>query len=57
MSSEWLFQQPFDTRPIDLLPEGKWGETAEHIDSEETIQLLQAYLPPKEQLDENSSSE
>ncbi|EGR1175593.1 hypothetical protein EBN99_20290 [Vibrio parahaemolyticus] len=57
MSSEWLFQQPFDTRPIDLLPEGQWGETAEHIDSEEIIQLLQAYLPPKDQLDANSSSE
>lgn len=57
MSSEWLFQQPFDTRPIDLLPEGLWGETAEHIDSEEIIQLLQAYLPPKDQLDANSSSE
>lgn len=57
MSSEWLFQQPFDTRPIDLLPEGQWGENTEELDPEEVIQLLQTYLPPKDQLDATSSSE
>ncbi len=57
MSSEWIFQQPFDTRPIDLLPEGEWGENTEDFDPEEITQLLQTYLPPKDQLDENSSSE
>lgn len=57
MSSEWIFQQPFDTRPIDLSPEGDWGETTEDLDPEEISQLLQTYLPTKDQLDANSSSE
>jgi ubiquitin-protein ligase len=49
MSSEWIFQAPFDTRPIDLQPEGEWGETSDAPDSVEIIQLLKEYLPTKDE--------
>ncbi len=51
LSSEWLFDQPFDTRPIDLIPAGEWGETIEPLDADALVEILKAHLPPKEDAD------
>lgn len=51
LSSEWLFDQPFDTRPIDLIPVGEWGETIEPLDADALVEILKAHLPPKEDAD------
>lgn len=51
LSSEWLFEQPFDTRPIDLKPDGEWGETSELLDPEAMFKILKEHLPPKEDAD------
>lgn len=51
LSSEWLFDQPFDTRPIDLRPEGEWGERNEVVDPEAMLKILKEHLPPKEDTD------
>lgn len=54
-SSEWIFDQPFDTRPIDLRPDGAWGETMDPLSPEEILKLLKEHLPPKEDADATSS--
>lgn len=51
LSSEWLFDQPFDTRPIDLIPAGEWGEKVEPLDADAFVEILKAHLPPKEDAD------
>lgn len=51
LSSEWLFDQPFDTRPIDLNPEGEWGEHNELADPKAMLEILKEHLPPKEDTD------
>lgn len=51
LSSEWLFDQPFDTRPVDLIPEGEWGETIEPFDATTWVEILKEHLPPKEDAD------
>lgn len=48
MSSEWIFQAPFDTRPIDLQPEGEWGEYSDTPSPDEIIQLMKQYIPSKD---------
>lgn len=48
LSSEWLFTAPFDTRPIDLKPNGEWGEADDTSEPEVLLQLLKEHLPPKE---------
>lgn len=52
LSSEWLFDQPFDTRPIDLIPAGEWGEKVEPLDADALVEILKAHLPPREDADE-----
>ena len=47
-SSEWLFDQPFDTRPIDLQPAGAWGGTAEELEPGAVLRLLNEHLSPSE---------
>jgi hypothetical protein len=51
LSSEWLFDQPFDTRPIDLIPAGEWGEKVEPLDADALVEILRAHLPPREDAD------
>ena len=51
LSSEWLFDQPFDTRPIDLTPAGEWGEKIEPLDADAFVDILKAHLPPKDDAD------
>ena len=46
-SSEWLFEQPFDTRPIDLQPDGVWGEVSDNLKPEDLFKLLKEHLPPQ----------
>lgn len=56
-SSDWIFDQPFDTRPIDLLPHGVWGENAEQLEPSAILKLLHDHLPPTEETDENPTPE
>jgi molybdopterin/thiamine biosynthesis adenylyltransferase/ubiquitin-protein ligase len=51
LSSEWLFDQPFDTRPIDLQLDGDWGETMEITDPKEALKIFMGHLPSKEEPD------
>lgn len=46
-SSEWIFNQPFDTRPINLQPAGGWGDDADLWDPDAALQILKEHLPPK----------
>jgi len=56
-SSEWIFEEPFDTRPIDLRPDGTWGETLDPLTPQEIMQLLQEHLPSNEDKDAAAASE
>lgn len=56
LSSEWLFEQPFDTRPIDLKPEGDWGEPGEVADPDAMFRILREHLPPKEDKDASAAA-
>lgn len=47
LSSEWIFSEPFDTRPIDLLPEGEWGDAVDFLEPEDMVRLLEEHLPAK----------
>ena len=47
LAPEWLFDQPFQTWPIDLKPEGSWGENYDQITQEDILKLMNEYLPPK----------
>lgn len=51
LSSEWLFNQPFDTRPIDLQPDGEWGETMDVTDPEAALKIFMEHLPPNGEAD------
>jgi len=57
LSSEWLFNEPFDTRPIDLQPDGVWGEVTDWIESDALVQLLKDHLPSKEDADDVAATE
>ena len=46
-TSDWLFSQPFDTRPIDLQYEGEWGDLTDTWDPDAAIDLLREHLLPK----------
>lgn len=50
-TSKWLFDEPFDTRPIDLQPFGTWGETTDLLEPDALLQLLKEHLPDKESAD------
>jgi len=56
MSSEWAFNQPFDTVPIDLRPEGDWGDIVDPIDAEEMMVLIKEHLVIEEADDASSCS-
>jgi|TARA_R110002072_G_scaffold303091_1_gene493179 ubiquitin-protein ligase len=45
-SSEWIFEQPFETFPINLLPDDAWSTTPDPITEEEMIELVKEHLPP-----------
>ena len=56
-SSEWIFNQPFHTWPIDLRPGGTWGETMDPLSPEDIVKLLKEYLPSKEGADATVTTE
>lgn len=45
LATHWIFTAPFDTWPIELTPEGKWGVQPEENASEQLDRFLQAALP------------
>lgn len=47
LSREWIFSAPFDTYPISLLPDGKWGEPQDTA-SPEALKVLLASLSQKD---------
>jgi len=56
MSSEWVFNQPFDTCPIDLRPEGDWGDVVDRIDADEMVALFKEHVVIQETDDASSGS-
>ena len=55
--SEWIFEQPFDTRPIDLRPDGIWGEIIDPISPEDVGKLIKEHFLPEEDTDATDDSE
>ncbi|MDH4108809.1 MAG: ThiF family adenylyltransferase [Gammaproteobacteria bacterium] len=55
-SRDWIFEQPFDTWPINLQCKEQWGETLDPLSEEELSELLKEHLLPIEDADANSSS-
>lgn len=45
LAAEWIFQAPFDTWPIDLRPEGEWGDSEGGTSTEELKELLASLFP------------
>ncbi|MER9353318.1 ThiF family adenylyltransferase [Mesorhizobium sp. M0025] len=45
LAAEWIFRAAFDTWPIDLLPEGKWGEAQGGESKEDLKELLASLFP------------
>lgn len=56
MSSEWAFSQPFDTGPIDLRPEGDWGDIVDRIDTDEMVALFKEHFAIEGSKDASSGS-
>lgn len=50
-SSDWLFKEPFDTRPIEFQKNGEWGDTIDTLDPAAVTKLLKEHLPSKEDTD------
>ncbi|RRH89507.1 hypothetical protein EH240_33935 [Mesorhizobium tamadayense] len=45
LAAEWIFRAAFDTWPIALLPEGKWGEAQDGASKEDLKELLASLFP------------
>ncbi|RVD08290.1 hypothetical protein EN749_33795 [Mesorhizobium sp. M7A.F.Ca.ET.027.02.1.1] len=45
LAAEWIFRAAFDTWPIDLQPEGKWGEAQGGASKEDLKELLASLFP------------
>lgn len=45
LTAEWIFRAPFDTWPIDLRPEGEWGESQNGASVEDLEDLLTSLFP------------
>lgn len=45
LAAEWIFQAPFDTWPIELRPEGEWGESKDAASTEDLKDLLSSLFP------------
>lgn len=43
--ADWIFQAPFDTWPIDLRPEGEWGDSQDGGSVEDLKDLLASLFP------------
>jgi molybdopterin/thiamine biosynthesis adenylyltransferase/ubiquitin-protein ligase len=47
-TKDWIFEQPFDTRPILLQPDGNWGEEIDPLSPDQLLELLKEHLPKKD---------
>ena len=52
LSAQWIFDQPFDTAPIELVPAGDWGEVMDPLTPEEMVALLKENFNFEERQDE-----
>lgn len=48
LSSEWVFNEPFDTAPVALNSDGRWGEIMDPFSAEDMIELLNEHMPQKD---------
>ena len=50
LAKDWIFDQPFDTHPIDLMTEGEWQVPVSADEAETTVEYLVSLLhnPPNE---------
>lgn len=44
LAADWIFDAPFDTRPIDFLPEGEWQEPVSGEDAGAALQYMVSLL-------------
>lgn len=49
LATEWIFQAPFDTWPIELRPDGDWGNPQGAASTEELIDLMTTLFPKADQ--------
>jgi hypothetical protein len=49
LTKEWIFSEPFDTRPIDFAPDGEWTSQLSPVRTEEAITFMSSLL----KLDQN----
>jgi len=49
LATEWIFRAPFDTYPIDLRPEGEWGNRKGAASAEELLNLMASLFPKDNQ--------
>jgi sulfur-carrier protein adenylyltransferase/sulfurtransferase len=47
----WIFDAPFDTRPIDFVPEGSWASTATPKRTVEALDFMATLVEPGENAD------
>jgi hypothetical protein len=40
MSSEWIFDEPFHTHPVDFVPEGQWQIPAPETQATEAVEYM-----------------
>ena len=52
LSEQWIFNEPFDTAPIELIPAGDWGEVMDPLTHEEMVALLKEHFKFEERQDE-----
>lgn len=51
LKTEWIFEAPFDTWPISLVPEGNWGPQKDENAEEELAALAKRLFPESEKDD------
>ena len=47
-SREWIFEQPFETMPIHLIPSDSWYTTTDPITADEMLELVKEHLPTRD---------
>lgn len=55
LSSNWLFEQPFDTWPIQLSVQGSWGNIIDQLPESDLIKVINDHLATKKNKDETSN--
>ncbi len=55
LSAEWIFDEPFDTRPIDFLPEGEWRKEISDAQAGAAVDYVLSLLNQSVDADRSSS--